>query len=196
MRWLRVVLTGSWPNQEQGLVFNQVEEGALPAQRGDVAAWPSIGLLGVRLIAGGAMLLHGAPKMMAATSWMGPGGIPGWLQALAAVAEFGGGLAWIVGALTPLASLGVVATMTTGIFMAHVPAGEPLIRLTVKGAAQGPSGTFMGLPPWLVQTDGAIAGGSGSSELALLFIAIALTLTLVGPGRYAVDALWLRRRKR
>ena len=30
--------------------------------------------------------------------------VPGALQALAAVAEFGGGLCWVLGALTPLAS--------------------------------------------------------------------------------------------
>lgn len=131
--------------------------------------------------------------MVNPTSWMGPEGPPGWLQALAAIAEFGGGLGWLVGALTPLSCVGILATMLTGIAIAHGPAGDPLLRLTVTGIAEGPSGTFTGLPRWLVQTDGAIQGGSGSGELALLFSGIAILLLFTGPGRYSLDRLWFGR---
>src|SRR5690606_28952771 len=97
-----------------------------------------------------------ARRPRSAAAWMGPEGPPAALQALAAMAEFGGGLAWTLGAFTSLASLGILATMLTGIAIAHLPAGDPLLRLTVKGVAEGPSGSFAGLPRWLVQTDGAI----------------------------------------
>ncbi len=162
----------------------------------DEAIAPSVGLLVLRLVAGPAMLLHGAPKMLQPTTWMGPEGPPAALQALAAMAEFGGGLAWTLGAFTSLASLGILATMLTGIAIAHLPAGDPLLRLTVKGVAEGPSGSFAGLPRWFVQTDGAIQGGSGSGELALLFSAIAVLLLCAGPGRYALDRAWRDRMRR
>lgn len=153
----------------------------------------SAGLLALRLIGGSAMALHGSPKTLNPTSWMGPEGPPGWLQAMAAIAEFGGGLAWMAGALTPLACLGILATMITAIVIAHMPSGDPLIRLTIRAVAEGPSGTFAGLPRWLVQTDGAIRGGSGSGELALLFSGIAILLLLAGPGRFSFDRVWLAR---
>jgi len=44
-----------------------------------------------------------------------------------------------------------------------------------------------------VQTDGAIRGGSGSGELALLFSGIAILLLLAGPGRFSFDRVWLAR---
>ncbi|WP_437819521.1 DoxX family protein [Sorangium sp. So ce1078] len=151
------------------------------------------GLLFVRLVAGTAMALHGAPKMMAATSWMGPGTVPGWLQALAAFAELGGGIAWIVGLATPLASVGIAVTMIVGIAIAHIPGGDPFIRLTVQGIDTGPGIPFGGLPTWLVRAGGRSAGGSGSSELASLFIAFAGLLLAAGPGRFSLDALLARR---
>ncbi|WP_437756953.1 DoxX family protein [Sorangium sp. So ce1389] len=151
------------------------------------------GLLFVRLVAGTAMALHGAPKMMAATSWMGPGPVPGWLQALAAFAEFGGGIAWILGLATPLASFGIAATMIVGIVIVHIPMDDPFIRLTVQGVDTGPGAPFGGLPAWFVRAGGRSPGGSGSSELASLFTAIAVLLLGAGPGQLSLDALLARR---
>ena len=71
-------------------------------------------LLGVRVVVGLAFMLHGWPKICDPLGWMGPG-TPGLFQALAAVAEFGGGLAWILGLLTPLASAGIACTMVVAI---------------------------------------------------------------------------------
>ena len=59
----------------------------------------AVGLLVLRLVAGTAMMFHGWPKIQHATSWMPPEApVPGVLQALAALAEFGGGLCWVLGA--------------------------------------------------------------------------------------------------
>lgn len=106
-------------------------------QKSGVLAWifpppvegrGAIGLLILRVIIGAAMLAHGWGKIQAPFSWMpAEAPVPGILQALAAVSEFfGGGLGWLVGFLTPLASLGMLATMTTAI-MFHVGRGDPFV---------------------------------------------------------------------
>lgn len=146
-------------------------------------------LLLVRLIAGTAMTLHGLPKLADPMSWMGPSGVPGVLQLLAACAEVVGGLAWILGAATPLAALAVGATMIVAVVIGHVAVGDPLIRLTVHWLTSEAGDPFAGLPTWLVRAGGRSAIGSGSSELALLFLSLSAVLFSVGPGRYSLDAL-------
>ena len=81
---------------------------------GSGAPMNDFAVLGVRVVMGLAFMLHGWPKICDPLGWMGPG-TPGLLQALAAVAEFGGGLAWILGLLTPLASAGIACTMVVAI---------------------------------------------------------------------------------
>jgi putative oxidoreductase len=77
----------------------------------------STGLLLLRIVAGLAFMFHGWGKIKNPTGWMGPdANIPGILQALAAISEFGGGLAWILGALTPLASFGLACTMAVAAY--------------------------------------------------------------------------------
>jgi putative oxidoreductase len=87
----------------------------------------AVGLLCLRIVAGAAFVLHGWPKIQNPFGWMGPdSGMPGILQALAAVSEFGGGIAWIVGALTPLASFGIFCTMVVATWK-HFSAGDPFV---------------------------------------------------------------------
>lgn len=102
----------------------------------------ALGLLILRLIAGAAFLMHGWGKIQAPFSWMGSeSGVPGVLQALAAVSEFfGGGLGWIAGFLTPIASLGVLATMSYAVLF-HVSRGDPFV---------GPTSYELGLVYWAV----------------------------------------------
>ena len=77
-----------------------------------LSARASAGLLAVRVVAGLAFMLHGWGKIQHPFSWMGPdSGTPAFFQGLAALSEFGGGLAWILGLLTPLASFGIACTM-------------------------------------------------------------------------------------
>jgi putative oxidoreductase len=122
----------------------------------------AVGLLVLRLVAGSAMMFHGWPKIQHATTWMGPKApVPGALQALAALAEFGGGLCWVLGLLTPLASVLIVGTMAVALGMVHLPQGHPFV---------------------------ASKPGGPSMEPALGYLAIAVALLLVGPGKLSVDA--------
>jgi putative oxidoreductase len=108
-------------------------------------------------------VLHGWPKIQHAFNWMGPEApVPGALQALAALAEFGGGAALILGLLTPLAALGIACTMATAVGMVHLH--DP----------------FVGPP------------GKPSSEPAVVYLAAALMFLLVGPGALSLDAILAR----
>lgn len=87
----------------------------------------STGLLFLRLIIGVAFLAHGAGKIVAPFSWMGPDApVPGILQALAAVAEVGGGIGLLLGLLTPLAALGLIPTMLVAVNF-HVSKGDGFV---------------------------------------------------------------------
>ncbi len=124
----------------------------------------AVALLFLRLVAGIAFMHHGWPKIQHPTSWMPPEApIPGVLQLLAAVSEFGGGLAWVLGALTPVASLGILGTMAFATFLVHVRMGHPFVA---DPTTHGPS-----------------------YESSLGYLAIALLFLIVGPGRLSVDAL-------
>ena len=124
----------------------------------------AVALLFLRLVAGTAFVFHGWPKIQHPMSWMPPNApIPGVLQLLAAVAEFGGGIAWILGALTPLFSLGLFFTMAFATFGVHMSMGHPFVA---DAASHGPS-----------------------YEAALGYLAISVVLLVVGPGRLSVDSL-------
>jgi putative oxidoreductase len=128
----------------------------------------SAGLLILRLVVGSAFLFHGWPKIQAATHWMGPEApVPGALQAAAAVSEFGGGIALILGVFTPLACLGLAGTMGFAITMVHMKMGHPFV---------------------------ASKPGESSSELAAAYLACVVLLLLIGPGRFSLDAALFGRR--
>lgn len=128
----------------------------------------SVGLLVLRLVMGAAFVLHGWPKIQTPFGWMGPEApFPAILIALAALAEFGGGLALIVGLLTRLASLGIISTMVVAIGMVHVPQGDPFVG--------------QGGPSW---------------ELAAVYLACAILFLLLGPGRISLDAVLFGKRDR
>jgi putative oxidoreductase len=125
-----------------------------------------LGLLAVRVVVGTAFVLHGWPKIQNPLAWMGEGApVPGHLQAAAAVAEFGGGIAWVLGALTPLFSFLLVCTMGFATFAVHIKAGHDFVVANQPGNAYVPS--------W---------------ELAAVYLAVALLLLMAGPGRLSVDA--------
>ena len=135
---------------------------------GFVGGRGAFGLLVLRLVTGTAFIQHGWPKIQNAFHWLdqAPNPPPGFLQALAALSEFGGGIALIVGLLTPLAALGIACTMVVAITTVHLPKGDP----------------FVGEP------------GKPSFEPAAVYLAIVITLLLVGPGLLSLDALLFGRR--
>jgi len=120
----------------------------------------SIAVLLLRLVAGVALMFHGWGKIQNPFHWMdkAPAHPPGFLQALAALSEFGGGLGLILGLLTPLCAIGILCTMAVAVYT-HVSRGDPFV-------ARGPGGSY---------------------ELAVLFLTIALALLFTGPGRYSID---------
>lgn len=122
------------------------------------------GLLALRLIVGTALMLHGWPKIQHPFHWMDAfhPGMPGPLQALQALIEFGGGLGLLLGLLTPLAALGVAAGMAAALAVVHLPHGDPFV---------------------------SASAGKESFELPLVYLGVALTLLLVGPGRFSLDYL-------
>lgn len=125
---------------------------------GGRAAW---GLLVVRVVFGLGIALHGWGKIQHPFTWMGPDApVPGFLQALAALSEFGGGIALILGLLTPLALLGLAITMIVAITMVHLKAGHPFVA----------------------------RGGGPSYELAALYLAVSLLALITGPGKLSLDA--------
>ena len=146
-----------------------------------------VGLLLLRLIAGFAMTIHGLQKMATPFAWMGPEApVPGVLQFFAAFAEFAGGIAWIIGLLTPLASLGIGFTMLVGMFVAHILPGDPFVRLFAPPGS--PETLLFGLPKAIT-----VQGGQGGSwELAALYLVISAVLASAGPGRFSLDARFFR----
>jgi len=71
------------------------------------------------------MMFHGYKKIQNPFGWMGiDSGTPAIFQVLAAVAEFGGGAALILGILTPLAAFGIACTMIVAAAK-HIGKGDP-----------------------------------------------------------------------
>lgn len=117
----------------------------------------SIGLLIFRVVVGLAFMFHGYSKIQNPMNWMGENGPPGILQLLAAVSEFGGGLAWILGLLFPLSSFGIFCTMVVATYVHAIVKGDPFV------------------------------GHQGSYELALVYAVTAILLFVTGPGKFSLD---------
>ncbi len=125
----------------------------------------SASLLFLRLVAGLAFVIHGFGKIQNPMSWMGPeASVPGVLQALAAISEFGGGLAWMAGLLMPLASLGILCTMAVAVSTHIFVMGDPFVST-----------------------------GGGAYELAAVYLSLAIMFIFVGPGCFSLDAKLFRK---
>lgn len=117
----------------------------------------SLGLLIFRIVIGVAFMFHGWGKIQNPMGWMGESGPPGIFQLLAAVAEFGGGLSWILGLLFPLSSFGIFCTMAVAVHFHAIVRGDPFV------------------------------GQGGSYEPALVYMITAIMLFLTGPGKFSLD---------
>ncbi len=118
----------------------------------------SFGLFIIRLVIGIAFMHHGWSKIQHPFDWMGPdSGTPGILLALAALAEFGGGIAWTLGLAVPVASTGILCTMLEALRYHIFIKGDPFV------------------------------GQGSSYELALVYCSFAILLLTVGPGKFSLD---------
>lgn len=127
---------------------------------GDQPVGVDLVLLVMRLVVGYAFVLHGWGKIQHPLHWMGSESpVPAVFQALAAIAEFGGGFALILGLLTRLGALGIVCNMVVAVYMHRFILGDPFMHPT----------------------------GGRSYELASAYLLIALLLVVLGPGRFSLD---------
>lgn len=119
-------------------------------------------LLLLRLIVGLAFILHGLGKIQNPMGWMpAASGVPGFLQLMAAVSEFGGGLALILGLLTRFAMLGLSITMLVATAMHSLVMKDPFVNMT----------------------------GGSSFEPALGYFGIAILFLAMGPGKFSLDKM-------
>lgn len=119
-----------------------------------------IGLLLVRITVGLAFILHGWPKMQHPFSWAN--GIlpaPPIFQLAAALAEFVGGIAILVGLATRLFAFLLFCDMLTAIALVKIPHGARFVA----------------------------THGGRSYELESMYLISAILLFLTGPGRYAIE---------
>ena len=147
--------------------------------RSPIARWAPIPL---RLIVGYGFMEHGFAKLA-----RGPDAFPAILQALGVPAphlmewltilvEIVGGLAVLLGALVPLASVPMAAVLLVAMITVHLPYGFSSIKLqavTAAGAQFGPPG---------FETD-------------LLYLACLAALVLGGSGPLAIEGLLAKRRE-
>jgi putative oxidoreductase len=120
----------------------------------------------LRLVIGTAFVLHGAPKIAHASTWMNamPFHPPALLQETAAVAEFFGGWALIISVATRVAGALIAMEMLVALAAVHLPAHAPLVST-----------------------------GGESMELPIIYLIGALAIVVAGPGRWSADALIARR---
>jgi putative oxidoreductase len=84
-------------------------------------------LLLLRLFVGIAFIQHGSGKLMHPAEFAAEFGIPVWLGLATMLTQLSGGILLILGALTPLAALGIAGTMVPAtIFL--IQRGEPFIN--------------------------------------------------------------------
>ncbi len=130
----------------------------------------SAALLLLRLIMGTAFIYHGWGKIQNPFAWVppqSPVSIPIFFQFIAALSEFGGGIALILGFLTPIASLGLGCTMAVAVYLHSIVMKDPFVNMT----------------------------GGSSYEPALVYLGISLLFLGLGPGKLSLDNKIFGKRK-
>lgn len=130
----------------------------------------SFGLLLLRLVVGIAFIYHGWDKIQNPFGWIpaeAPLKVHSIFQFLAALSEFGGGIALILGLLNSLTNIGIGFTMLVAVYLHMIVLKDPFVN----------------------------SKGGGSYELALVYLVISILLYIVGPGKLSVDRLLFGEKK-
>lgn len=135
-----------------------------------------VGLLVLRLFMGVAFIRHGWPKLRNLGTWATALNTPKWLCFLSAASMFGGGIALLLGLLTPLAALAILVSMLYALLL-EIRSGFPFIA---PDPFQIPAGDYVG--PMGV-------GEPPSWEKAAMYAVMALVLILCGGGILSLDNL-------
>jgi putative oxidoreductase len=125
-----------------------------------------LGLLALRVTAGGLLAGHGAQKLFGVLGGYGLEGTGGWLESIglkpgktwammAGASEFGSGVLMALGLMSPVGEISTFGPMAMA--WATVHKGKPI---------------------WVT---------SGGAELVLMYMMSATTLAFTGPGRYSLD---------
>jgi putative oxidoreductase len=145
----------------------------VPAPGSGVAG---LGLLLLRLFMGLAFIRHGWPKLRNLRTWATAMNTPQWLCFLSAASMFGGGIALLLGLLTPLAAFAILVSMAYAMVL-EIRSGFPFIA---PDPYQIPQGDYVG--PMGV-------GEPPSWEKAAMYAVMALVLILCGGGILSLDNL-------
>lgn len=134
------------------------------------------GLLLLRLFMGVAFVRHGWPKARNLRTWATALKTPEWLCFLSAASMVAGGIALVLGLLTPLATLPILVSMLYAMVL-EIRSGFPFIApdpfQIPEGDYAGPMG--VGEPP--------------SWEKAAMYAVMALVLISCGGGAFSLDNL-------
>jgi putative oxidoreductase len=140
-----------------------------------------LGLLILRLAGGGLAFAHGWGKVVSLSAGQGERFIagvaelgfpaPGLFGWAAALSEFVGGLCVLLGLATRVAAAFAAFTMAVAAFARHKAHLQLFANL---GLLQIPADT---LKAW------------GNPEGALVYLTVFLAVALIGPGRFALDAM-------
>jgi putative oxidoreductase len=121
----------------------------------------------IRVVTGISFAFYGSFKITNPLHWMGEESIfHAFFQLLAAISEFCGGIALVIGVLTPVASFGLTCTMAVATYVHLVMNGDPFVNFT----------------------------GGGSYDHSLQLLVIAVMLLILGPGRFSADRLLFGKR--
>ena len=154
-------------------------------------------LLLLRLFVGIAFIQHGTGKLMDPSEFAGEFGIPVWLALATMLIQLIGGILLIVGALTPLAALGIAGTMFTAtVFLIH--RGEPFINPAGHSwensafyLMAGIAGTMITATIFLINCGEPFINPAGHSwENSAFYLMAGICLALSGAGSWSLDA-WL-----
>jgi putative oxidoreductase len=134
-----------------------------------------LALLLLRITVGGLFLIHGYPKVLHIRRWAESINTPVFLCILSAWSMLGGGLFLIMGLLTLLATLPILASMLFAILL-HLIQGKP----------------FVATDPYLIPEDqykGPLGKGEPPSwEKAFMYCIMLIAIAVLGPGAYSLDA--------